>query len=147
MGARRLTLNPNYYNMTGTTHRHISDHLSELVENVITDLEQSKCLAVCASLRPAPCRSCACARQSKGQRARKREREAQTRDDTRRERGTEQMRGKEGARVCERERLRVLKRGRSDTGERWAGGGRRQRCAVAESGHDFGLLLHPLHHY
>ena len=74
MGARRLTLNPNYYNMTGTTHRHISDHLSELVENVITDLEQSKCLAVCASLRPAPCRSCACARQSKGQRALDRER-------------------------------------------------------------------------
>ncbi|EKX54104.1 hypothetical protein GUITHDRAFT_160810 [Guillardia theta CCMP2712] len=43
---RRLTLNPNYYNMTGTTHRHISDHLSELVENIITDLEQSKCLTV-----------------------------------------------------------------------------------------------------
>ena len=44
--GRRLTLNPNYYNMTGTTHRHISDHLSELVENIMTDLEQSKCLAV-----------------------------------------------------------------------------------------------------
>jgi len=43
---RRLTLNPNYYNMTGTTHRHISDHLSELVENLISDLEQSKCIAV-----------------------------------------------------------------------------------------------------
>jgi pre-mRNA-splicing helicase BRR2 len=43
---RRLTLNPNYYNMTGTTHRHISDHLSELIENVINDLEESKCLAV-----------------------------------------------------------------------------------------------------
>jgi pre-mRNA-splicing helicase BRR2 len=43
---RRLTQNPNYYNMTGTTHRHISDHLSELVENMISDLEQSKCIAV-----------------------------------------------------------------------------------------------------
>jgi len=43
---RRLTLNPNYYNMTGTSHRHISDHLSELVENVTTDLEQSKCLTI-----------------------------------------------------------------------------------------------------
>jgi pre-mRNA-splicing helicase BRR2 len=43
---RRLTLNPNYYNMTGTSHRHISDHLSELVENVTTDLEQSKCLSI-----------------------------------------------------------------------------------------------------
>ena len=44
--CRRLTQNPNYYNMTGTTHRHISDHLSELVENVVTDLEQSKCVSV-----------------------------------------------------------------------------------------------------
>lgn len=43
---RRLTQNPNYYNMTGTTHRHISDHLSELVETVVTDLEQSKCISL-----------------------------------------------------------------------------------------------------
>ena len=43
---RRLTQNPNYYNMTGTTHRHISDHLSELIENTITDLEQGKCVSV-----------------------------------------------------------------------------------------------------
>ena len=27
---------------TGVTHRHLSDHLSELVENTLTDLEQSK---------------------------------------------------------------------------------------------------------
>lgn len=28
------------------THRHLSDHLSELVENTLADLEQSKCVAV-----------------------------------------------------------------------------------------------------
>mmetsp|Transcript_34715 Transcript_34715/g.87733 ORF Transcript_34715/g.87733 Transcript_34715/m.87733 type:complete len:2149 (+) Transcript_34715:158-6604(+) len=43
---RRLTQNPNYYNMTGTTHRHMSDHLSELVETVVKDLEQSKTISV-----------------------------------------------------------------------------------------------------
>eukprot|EP00285_Hemiselmis_virescens_P016777 CAMPEP_0173404878 /NCGR_PEP_ID=MMETSP1356-20130122/60526_1 /TAXON_ID=77927 ORGANISM="Hemiselmis virescens, Strain PCC157" /NCGR_SAMPLE_ID=MMETSP1356 /ASSEMBLY_ACC=CAM_ASM_000847 /LENGTH=112 /DNA_ID=CAMNT_0014365617 /DNA_START=23 /DNA_END=358 /DNA_ORIENTATION=+ len=32
--------------MTGTTHRHMSDHLSELVETVIKDLEQSKSITV-----------------------------------------------------------------------------------------------------
>ena len=30
----------------GMTHRHLSDHLSELVENTLADLEQSKCIAV-----------------------------------------------------------------------------------------------------
>ena len=39
---RRMTQNPNYYNLQGMSHRHLSDHLSELVENTITDLEQSK---------------------------------------------------------------------------------------------------------
>jgi len=43
---RRLTQNPNYYNLQGTTHRHLSDHLSELVENTITELEESRCIAV-----------------------------------------------------------------------------------------------------
>lgn len=28
------------------SHRHLSDHLSELVENTLHDLEQSKCVAV-----------------------------------------------------------------------------------------------------
>ena len=36
------TQNPNYYNLSGTTHRHLSDHLSELVENTLADLEESK---------------------------------------------------------------------------------------------------------
>ena len=43
---RRLTQNPNYYKLTGVTHRHLSDHLSELVESTLADLEQSKCISV-----------------------------------------------------------------------------------------------------
>ena len=43
---RRLTQNPNYYNLQGTSHRHLSDHLSELIESTIADLEESKCLAI-----------------------------------------------------------------------------------------------------
>eukprot|EP00602_Paraphysomonas_sp_CaronLab_P009686 CAMPEP_0185022718 /NCGR_PEP_ID=MMETSP1103-20130426/5423_1 /TAXON_ID=36769 /ORGANISM="Paraphysomonas bandaiensis, Strain Caron Lab Isolate" /LENGTH=2181 /DNA_ID=CAMNT_0027554929 /DNA_START=20 /DNA_END=6565 /DNA_ORIENTATION=+ len=43
---RRLTQNPNYYNLQGTSHRHLSDHLSELIEVTIADLEQSKCISV-----------------------------------------------------------------------------------------------------
>ena len=43
---RRLAKNPNYYNLQGVSHRHLSDHLSELVENTLTDLEASKCVAV-----------------------------------------------------------------------------------------------------
>ncbi|KAG7669172.1 hypothetical protein KSW81_007332 [Nannochloris sp. 'desiccata'] len=43
---RRLTQNPNYYNMTGVSHRHVSDHLSELVESVLADLETSKVISI-----------------------------------------------------------------------------------------------------
>ena len=43
---RRLTLNPNYYNLTGTSHRHVSDWLSELVEGVVEDLKEANMLAV-----------------------------------------------------------------------------------------------------
>lgn len=39
---RRLTQNPNYYNLKGVTHRHLSDHLSDLVETTLSDLLQSK---------------------------------------------------------------------------------------------------------
>lgn len=42
---RRLPLNPNFYNMAGNTHRLIQEHLSELVENALKDLESSKCVA------------------------------------------------------------------------------------------------------
>ncbi|GJR72086.1 DExH-box ATP-dependent RNA helicase DExH12-like protein [Tanacetum coccineum] len=43
---RRLTQNPNYYNLQGVSQRHLSDHLSELVENTLSDLEASKCVTV-----------------------------------------------------------------------------------------------------
>ncbi|CAD6191493.1 unnamed protein product [Caenorhabditis auriculariae] len=43
---RRMTQNPNYYNLQGVSHRHLSDALSELVENTLKDLENSKCIAV-----------------------------------------------------------------------------------------------------
>ncbi|KAG6608665.1 DExH-box ATP-dependent RNA helicase DExH12, partial [Cucurbita argyrosperma subsp. sororia] len=43
---RRLTQNPNYYNLQGVSHRHLSDHLSELIENTLSDLEASKCIGI-----------------------------------------------------------------------------------------------------
>ena len=43
---RRLTANPSYYNMTGRDVVHVSEHLSELVENTITDLANTKCIEV-----------------------------------------------------------------------------------------------------
>merc|ERR1711939_175114 len=43
---RRLVANPNYYNMQGTTHRHLSDYLSELVEQTLADLSNSKAITI-----------------------------------------------------------------------------------------------------
>ena len=43
---RRLTQNPNYYNLQGASHRHLSDHLSELVETTLADLEAARCISV-----------------------------------------------------------------------------------------------------
>lgn len=43
---RRMTQNPNYYNLQGVTYRHLSDHLSEMVETTLTELESSKCISV-----------------------------------------------------------------------------------------------------
>ena len=43
---RRLAQNPNYYGLQGVSHRHLSDHLSEVVESVVGDLEESKCVVV-----------------------------------------------------------------------------------------------------
>ncbi len=40
---RRLSKNPNYYNIQGTSNEHLSEHLSEMVETVLGDLEESKC--------------------------------------------------------------------------------------------------------
>ncbi len=43
---RRLRQNANYYNMSGTTTTHVSDHLSELVENTLNDLATSQCISI-----------------------------------------------------------------------------------------------------
>ncbi|CAD6889461.1 unnamed protein product [Tilletia laevis] len=43
---RRLQQNPQAYNCQGTSTEHISDFLSELVENTLSDLEKSKCIAI-----------------------------------------------------------------------------------------------------
>lgn len=43
---RRMTQNPNYYGLQGVTHRYLSDHLSELVENTLNNLCESKCIII-----------------------------------------------------------------------------------------------------
>ena len=43
---RRLAQNPNYYNLQGTGHQHLSDFLSELVETTLGDLQASSCVAI-----------------------------------------------------------------------------------------------------
>ncbi len=41
-----MTQNPNYYNLHNVSHQHLSDHLSELVENTLSDLVNSKCITI-----------------------------------------------------------------------------------------------------
>mmetsp|Transcript_17823 Transcript_17823/g.25189 ORF Transcript_17823/g.25189 Transcript_17823/m.25189 type:complete len:2374 (+) Transcript_17823:76-7197(+) len=43
---RRLTKNPNYYNLQGSSNVHLSEHMSEMVETVLGDLEESKCCQI-----------------------------------------------------------------------------------------------------
>lgn len=43
---RRLVQNPNYYGITGATPKHISDHLSECIDNALNELESCKCIAL-----------------------------------------------------------------------------------------------------
>ncbi|KAH9930429.1 Sec63-domain-containing protein [Epithele typhae] len=43
---RRMTQNPNYYNLHNVSHQHLSDHLSELVESTLSDLVNSKCITI-----------------------------------------------------------------------------------------------------
>lgn len=40
---RRFAKNPTYYGLRGTSNAFISEHLSEMVETVVGDLEESKC--------------------------------------------------------------------------------------------------------
>jgi pre-mRNA-splicing helicase BRR2 len=41
---RRISQNPNYYNLVGRTGQHINDFLSELIENTVDDLVKAKCI-------------------------------------------------------------------------------------------------------
>ncbi|KAI8321181.1 Sec63-domain-containing protein [Martensiomyces pterosporus] len=43
---RRLVQNPNYYGLQGTSHQHLSDYLSELIESTLNDLVAAKCVAM-----------------------------------------------------------------------------------------------------
>ncbi|KAG8794998.1 DEIH-box ATPase, partial [Serendipita sp. 398] len=43
---RRLTQNPNYYNLNNISHQHLSDHLSELVEATLADLVTAHCISI-----------------------------------------------------------------------------------------------------
>jgi pre-mRNA-splicing helicase BRR2 len=51
---RRLTQNPNYYNLQGTSHRHLSDHVSELVETTLSDLEAARCISIDDGMEVSP---------------------------------------------------------------------------------------------
>ncbi|MCL4126057.1 UNVERIFIED_CONTAM: hypothetical protein GTU68_057642 [Idotea baltica] len=51
---RRMTQNPNYYGLQGVSHRHLSDHLSDLVENTLQDLEESRCITIEEDMDIAP---------------------------------------------------------------------------------------------
>ncbi|PQQ13425.1 DExH-box ATP-dependent RNA helicase DExH12-like [Prunus yedoensis var. nudiflora] len=51
---RRLTQNPNYYNLQGVSQRHLSEHLSELVETTLSDLEASQCIAIDDDMKLSP---------------------------------------------------------------------------------------------
>lgn len=43
---RRLSKNPTYYGLQGTSNVTISEYLSEMIETVVSDLEESKCCKV-----------------------------------------------------------------------------------------------------
>ncbi|GKY92360.1 hypothetical protein MPSEU_000206900 [Mayamaea pseudoterrestris] len=43
---RRLVKNPTYYGLRGTTNVILSEHLSDMIETVVGDLEESKCIRV-----------------------------------------------------------------------------------------------------
>lgn len=43
---RRFAKNPTYYGLRGTSNVFISEHLSEMVETVVGDLEESKCCGI-----------------------------------------------------------------------------------------------------
>ncbi len=42
----RLLQNPNYYGLIGTSDRHLSDHLSDLVDTSLEELKEAECILV-----------------------------------------------------------------------------------------------------
>jgi len=44
--SRRLSKNPNFYNLQGRSKRHLSDHVSELIETALKELSETKCVAL-----------------------------------------------------------------------------------------------------
>nr|PVC53469.1 U5 small nuclear ribonucleoprotein-specific helicase [Theileria orientalis] len=48
---RRLTKNPNYYSLLATTPQHLSEHLSELIENAVYNLQNMGLIAASADGR------------------------------------------------------------------------------------------------
>ena len=58
---RRLVQNPNYYNMQGISHRHVSDYLSDLVEGTLDDLSASGAISVKVQHAAAPAAAAAAA--------------------------------------------------------------------------------------
>ncbi|TIB36491.1 hypothetical protein E3P84_00909 [Wallemia ichthyophaga] len=43
---RRMQSNPNFYELSGTSHAHLSDSLSELVEDTLNQLVEAKCITI-----------------------------------------------------------------------------------------------------
>ena len=43
---RRMQANPNFYELSGTSHSHLSDSLSELIEETLNQLVESKCITI-----------------------------------------------------------------------------------------------------
>lgn len=44
--SRRLRKNPNFYNAAGKSARHLSDHVSELIEGSLKELSETRCVAL-----------------------------------------------------------------------------------------------------
>jgi pre-mRNA-splicing helicase BRR2 len=51
---RRMAQNPNYYGLQGASNEHLSEHLSEMVENTLSDLENSSCITVVDDMQVKP---------------------------------------------------------------------------------------------
>lgn len=52
LGESIICLIVNRLLLQGTSHRHLSDHLSDLIENTLSELEQSRVIAIEVRCRP-----------------------------------------------------------------------------------------------